>query len=139
MNRRNLLGLSTIVAMGFALLSGNALAQQAGPTMHKYLSRAVITPEGIKNFQKQKPTALKVGIAKFAESVGGKLESWYFDFAHHIGWAIVDYPDDVSAAAAAMTVQAAGFATITLTPLITAEEADKAFEKSAVTRPPQLQ
>jgi len=25
--------------------------------MHKYLSRAVITPEGIKNFQKQKPTA----------------------------------------------------------------------------------
>ena len=139
MNRRNLLGLPTIAAMGFALLSGNALAQQAGPTMHKYLSRAVITPEGIKNFQKQKPTALKVGIAKFAESVGGKLESWYFDFAHHIGWAILDYPDDVAAAAAAMTVQAAGFATITLTPLMTAEEADKAFEKSAVTRPPQLQ
>src|SRR6516164_7775729 len=25
--------------------------------MHKYLSRAVITPEGIKNFHKQKPTA----------------------------------------------------------------------------------
>jgi hypothetical protein len=75
MNRRNLLCLLTIAAMGFALLSGNALAQQAGPTMHKYLSRAVITPEGIKNFQKQKPTALKVGIAKFAESVGGKLES----------------------------------------------------------------
>ena len=45
--------------------------------MYKYLSRAVITPEGIKNFQKQKPTALKVGIAKFAESGGGKLESWY--------------------------------------------------------------
>jgi len=103
--------------------------------MHKYLNRAVITPEGIKNFQKQKPTALKVGIAKFAESVGGKLESWYFDFANHIGWAIIDYPDDVSAAAAAMT----GFATITLTPLITVEEADKAFEKFAVTRPPQLQ
>ena len=81
--------------------------------MYKYLSRAVITPEGIKNFQKQKPTALKVGIAKFA----------------------IDYPDDVSAAAAAMT----GFATITLMPLITVEEADKAFEKFAVTRPPQLQ
>jgi uncharacterized protein with GYD domain len=139
MNRRSTLGWLTIAAMGFALLPGIAIAQQAAPTMHKYLSRAVLTAEGIKNFQKQKPTALKAGIAKFAESVGGKLESWYFDFSNHIGWAILDYPDDVSAAAAAMTVQAAGFATITLTPLITAEEADRAFEKSAVTRPPQLQ
>ena len=139
MNRRNLLGLSTIAVMGFALLPINAIAQQAGPTMHKYLSRAVITPEGIRNFQKQKPTALKAGIAKFAESVGGKLESWYFDFATHTGWGIIDYPDDVSAAAAIMTIQAAGFANVTLTPLITAEEADKAFEKSVGTRPPQQQ
>ena len=139
MNRPSLLVSSMIAAIGFALLPGNAIAQQAGTTMHKYLSRAVITSEGIKNFQKQKPTALKAGIAKFAESVGGKLEVWYFDYANHIGWAIIDYPDDVAAAAAAMTIQAAGFATITLTPLITAEEADKAFEKSAITRPPQLQ
>jgi uncharacterized protein with GYD domain len=104
MNRPNLLVSSMIAAIGFASLPGNAIAQQAGPAMHKYLSRAVITPEGIKNFQKQKPTALKAGIAKFAESVGGKLEVWYFDYANHIGWAIIDYPDDVSAAAAAMTV-----------------------------------
>lgn len=99
----------------------------------------MITPEGIRNFQKQKPTALRAGIGKFAESVGGKLEVWCFDFANHIGWGIIDYPDDVSAAAAIMTTQAAGFANVTLTPLITAEEADKAFEKSAVTRPPQQQ
>jgi uncharacterized protein with GYD domain len=137
MNRKSLLGLAAIAMV--ASLSGSATAQQAAPTMHKYLSRAVITPEGIKNFQKQKPTALKAGIAKFAEAVGGKLEVWYFDYANHIGWGIIDYPDDVSAAAAIMTIQAAGFANVTLTPLITAEEADKAFEKSAVTRPPQQQ
>jgi hypothetical protein len=52
----------------------------------------------IKNLQKQPPTALKAGIAKFTVSVGGKLESWYFDFATSTGWAIIDYPDDVAAA-----------------------------------------
>ena len=138
MTVRNL-GLSAIAVLGLALLPNGAIGQQVGPAMHKYLSRAVITPEGIRNFQKQKPTALKAGIAKFAESVGGKLEFWYFDFANHIGWAVIDYPDDISAATAIMTIQAAGFANVTLTPLITAEEADKAFEKSAVTRPPQQQ
>jgi hypothetical protein len=51
--------LPTIAVVAFALLSGNAVAQQAGP-MHKYLSRAVLTPEGIKNLQKQPPTALRV-------------------------------------------------------------------------------
>lgn len=139
MNRRHLLGLSTIAVIGFALLPGNAIAQQASGPMHKYLSRAVLTPEGIKNLQKQPPTALKAGIAKFTESVGGKLESWYFDFATATGWAIIDYPDDVAATTAQLTVNAAGFARVTLTPLLTAEEADKAVAKAGSTRPPQQQ
>jgi uncharacterized protein with GYD domain len=137
MTRRNLFGPSTIAVIGLIVLPSNAIAQQAGPIMHKYLSRAVITPEGIKNFSKQPPTALKAGIAKFVESVGGKLESWYFDFATHTGWAIIDYPDDIAAAAGQMTVNAAGFANVTLTPLMTAEDADKAYAK--ITRPPQQQ
>jgi uncharacterized protein with GYD domain len=137
MNRHSILTIAALTALGLAYLSSSAIAQQPGPTMHKYLSRAVLTPEGIKNLQKQPPTALKAGIAKFTESVGGKLESWYFDFATATGWAIIDYPDDTAAAAAQMTVNAAGFARVTLTPLMTAEEADKAVTK--VTRPPQQQ
>jgi uncharacterized protein with GYD domain len=137
MNRHNVFIVAALTALGFAYLSSSAVAQQTGPTMHKYLSRAVMTPEGIKNLQKQPPTALKAGIAKFTEAVGGKLESWYFDFGTSTGWAIIDYPDDIGAAAAAMTINAAGFARVTLTPLITAEEADKALAK--ITRPPQQQ
>jgi len=139
MSRRSILSLSTIAVIGLALISGNAIAQQTAPTMHKYLSRAVLTPEGIKNLQKQPPTALKAGIAKFTASLGGKLESWYFDFATATGWAVIDYPDDVAAATAQMTVNAAGFARVTLTPLLTAEEADKAVAKAGGTRPPQQQ
>jgi uncharacterized protein with GYD domain len=91
----------------------------------------------MKNLQKQPPTALKAGIAKFVESVGGKLESWYFDYGASTGWAIIQYPDELGAAAAQMTTNAAGFARVTLMPLLTAEEADKALAK--ITKPPQQQ
>ena len=53
------------------------------------------------------------------------------------GWAIIDYPDEIAATAAQMTTNAAGFARVTLIPLITAEEADRALAK--ITRPPQQQ
>ena len=137
MNRHSILTIAALTALGLACLPSSAMAQQTGPTMHKYLSRAVLTPEGIKNLQQQPPTALKAGIAKFTESVGGKMESWYFDFAASTGWAIIDYPDEIAATAAQMTTNAAGFARVTLIPLITAEEADRALAK--ITRPPQQQ
>jgi hypothetical protein len=59
MNNHNLLGLLAVVVMGPALLSDGASAQQAGPTMHKYLSCAVLTAEGVKNLQKQPPTTCR--------------------------------------------------------------------------------
>jgi uncharacterized protein with GYD domain len=136
MNRNSLLAFSATTVMGLALLSGAAIGQQTAPTLHRYLTRAVLTTEGVKNLQKQPPSALRGGIAKFAESVGGKLEAWYFDFGATTGWAIIDYPDEIAAAAAQMTTNA-GFARVTLIPLLTAEEADTALAK--VTRPPQAQ
>jgi uncharacterized protein with GYD domain len=138
MPKMNKLALVTVVGIGLACMTTSAISQQA-PVMHKYLSRAVLTAEGIRDLQRQPPTKLKEGIAKFAASVGGKLEAWYFDAANGIGWAILDYPDDIAAASAALTVDAAGFARITLYPLLTAEDADKAVAKAGNTQPPQRQ
>jgi uncharacterized protein with GYD domain len=64
------------------------------------LVRAVLTAEGLKNLQKQPPTALKAGVAKFVESVGGKLEFWYFDYGAATAYSVIDYPDEVAAATA---------------------------------------
>jgi hypothetical protein len=86
MPKMNKLALVTVVGIGLACMTTSAISQQA-PVMHKYLSRAVLTAEGIKDLQRQPPTKLKEGIAKFAASVGGKLEAWYFDAANGIGWA----------------------------------------------------
>jgi hypothetical protein len=50
---------------------------------------------------------------------------------------MIGHPDDIAATAAQMTTNAAGFAPVTLMPIITAQEADKALAK--ITRPPQQQ
>ena len=119
--------------------TGEAVSQQAGPTLHKYLVRAVLTAEGLKNLQKQPPTALKAGVAKFVESVGGKLEFWYFDYGAATAYSVIDYPDEVAAATAQLSTNAAGFARVTIRPVLSAEEMDKAVAKWPPVRVPQQQ
>jgi uncharacterized protein with GYD domain len=128
-----------VCGLGVALPGGEAVAQQAGPTLHKYLVRAVLTPEGLKNLQKQPPTALKAGVAKFVESVGGKLEFWFFDYGESTAYSVIDYPDEGAAATAQLSTNSAGFARVTIRPLLAAEEMDKAVAKMPPVRVPQQQ
>ena len=128
-----------LLFLGLALPSGEAVAQQAGPTLHRYLVRAVLTTEGLKNLQKQPPTALKAGVAKFVESVGGKLEFWFFDYGASTAYSVIGYPDEIAAATAQLSTNTAGFARVTIRPLLTAEEMDKAVLKVPPVRVPQQQ
>jgi uncharacterized protein with GYD domain len=139
MNLRSILVVSAITVAGLALLPVGAFAQQAGASPHRYLVRAVLTAEGLKNFQKQSPTALKAGIAKFLESVGGKLEFWYFDYGESTAYAINVYPDEIAAATAQVSTNAAGFARVTIRPVLSAEDMDKAIAKVPPVRVPQQQ
>jgi len=138
-----MLTLTTVLPLllGLVLPTGEAVGQQAGPTFHKYLYlvRAALTAEGLKNLQKQPPTALKAGVAKFVESVGGKLEFWFFDYGAATAYSVIDYPDEIAAATAQLSTNAAGFARVTIRPLLTAEEMDKAVEKWPPVRVPQHQ
>ena len=126
-----------LMCLELALPNGGAMGQQQ--TLHRYLVRADLTPEGIKNLQKQPPTALKAGVAKFVESVGGKLEFWYFDYGESTAYSVIDYPDDIAAATAQLSANAAGFARVRIRPLLSAEEMDKAVEKFPPIRVPQQQ
>jgi uncharacterized protein with GYD domain len=120
-------------------LAGNAVSQQPGAPLHRYQVRAVFTNEGLKNFQKQPPTALKAGVEKYLESTGGKLESWYFDFSEGTAYAVVYYPDDIAATTSLLSTNSTGFVRVTLRPLLSAEEADKAVAKLPAVRAPQQQ
>jgi hypothetical protein len=67
---KRLLALAAVSTALCSLLSvlptGVVLGQQTQAT-HRYLVRAVLTAEGLKNLQKQPPTALKTAVAKFDE------------------------------------------------------------------------
>ena len=104
--------------------------------MPKYLIEASYTLEGVKGVQTAGGTSRRDAVAKVAESVGGQLDSFYFAFGDHDVYTIVDLPDNESAAAVALTVNAAGGAAVRTVVLLTPEEVDAAAKRSVEYRPP---
>ena len=66
--------------------------------------------------------------------MGRKAESFYYAFGDTNAFVIVDVPDNVTAAAVALTVGARGAVTLKTTVLMTAEEVDQATKKSPAAR-----
>ena len=104
--------------------------------MAKYLFEARYTVEGAKGVTRDGGSARRAAIAKMAEGLGGKLESFYFAFGDVDAYVIVDVPDNVSAAAAALAVNQGGGATVKTVVLISPEDMDKAATKAVEYRPP---
>jgi len=104
--------------------------------MPKYLIEASYTLEGVKGVQSAGGTSRRDAVAQLAESVGGRLETFYFAFGDHDVYTIVDLPDNESAAAVALAVNSAGGAAIRTVVLLTPEEVDAAAKRSADYRPP---
>jgi len=104
--------------------------------MPKYLIEASYTLEGVKGVQGAGGSSRRDAVAKVAESVGGQLESFYFAFGDHDVYTVVDLPDNESAAAVALSVNAAGGATARTVVLLTPEEIDAAAKRSVDYRPP---
>jgi uncharacterized protein with GYD domain len=104
--------------------------------MPKFLLEASYTLEGVKGVQSAGGTSRRDAVAQVAESVGGRLESFHFAFGHRDAYVIVDLPDNESAAAVAITVNATGGATVRTVVLLTPEEVDAAAKRSVDYRPP---
>lgn len=104
--------------------------------MPKFLLEASYSREGVKGVQSAGGSSRRDAVADLAKSVGGELESFYFAFGESDAYVIVDLPDNESAASAALTVNAAGGATVKTVALITPEEMDAAAGRSVQYRPP---
>jgi uncharacterized protein with GYD domain len=104
--------------------------------MPKYMTHVSFTKEGIKGLLKDKGTHRRDAVAKLVESAGGKLEAFYFAFGKDDGIAIYDLPDNVTAASLSIASNAAGHVHLSITPLMTVEEMDRAIEKSSKYRIP---
>jgi uncharacterized protein with GYD domain len=108
--------------------------------MAKYLIQASYTEQGLKGLLKEGGTARRKAVEQAAKAMGGTLELFYYAFGEKDAVVIVDYPDNVTATAAALVVGVAGTSKVTTTVLITPEEVDQATElamkKGAEYRPP---
>jgi uncharacterized protein with GYD domain len=104
--------------------------------MPKYLVQATYTAEGAKGLVKDGGSKRRAAAKTLIESVGGKLECFYFAFGKTDVYAVADFPDNVSAAAASMTISASGAVVSRLAVLLTAEEVDQAVKKGPTYSPP---
>jgi uncharacterized protein with GYD domain len=104
--------------------------------MAKYLWQANYVGEGLKGLLKEGGSSRRAVVEKIIDSMGGKLEAFYYSFGETDVYTIVDMPDNVSAAALALAIAASGAVTLKTTVLMTPEEIDKAVKKAPSYRPP---
>lgn len=104
--------------------------------MPKYLIQANYVGEGVKGLLKEGGSGRRAAVEKLFGSLGGKVEAFYYAFGDTDLFIIADVPDNVSAAALSLTVNATGAATSKVTVLLTVEEIDAAAKKTPSYRPP---
>jgi uncharacterized protein with GYD domain len=104
--------------------------------MPKYLLEVKYTLDGVKGLRSEGGTAREAAARSLCESVGGKLEFFYFAFGGTDVYVVADFPDDATAAGAALTVAAGGGATVRTVVLLSPAELDAAVAKQATYRPP---
>jgi len=104
--------------------------------MPKYLVQTNYVGEGLKGLVKEGGSSRRAAVEKLFASVGGKVEAFYYAFGDTDLYVIGDMPDNVTAAALSLIVNAAGAATARVTVLLTAEEIDAAAKKTPSYRPP---
>ncbi len=104
--------------------------------MSKYLIEANYTADGLKGVLAKGGSSRREVVEAMAKEMGGSLESFYFAFGDADAYVTLDMPDNVSVAAAAMTVSASGAAAAKTTVLLTPEEIDEAAKQSVNYVPP---
>jgi|SRR5581483_500755 len=104
--------------------------------MPKYLLQVSYTAEGARGLQKDGGTKRRQAAQAAIESVGGRLESFYFAFGDVDVFVVADLPDAVAAAAASVALSASGVVRSRTTVLITPEEMDQATKRSVSYSPP---
>ena len=104
--------------------------------MAKYMIQGSYVGEGLKGLLKEGGTKRKEAVTKAIENMGGKLEIFYYAFGDFDVLGIADMPDNVSAAAFSMMINASGAVQGKTIVLLSPEEIDQATKKTVDFRPP---
>jgi uncharacterized protein with GYD domain len=104
--------------------------------MAKFLITGSYTAEGAKGLMKEGGSGRRAAVQKVLDTVGGKLEAFYFAFGKDDAYVIVDVPDNASIVAVSLAVNASGVVRVSTTPLISPDDIDAASKKSIPYRAP---
>jgi uncharacterized protein with GYD domain len=104
--------------------------------MAKMLVKASYNAEGTRGLLKEGGSGRRAAVHKLVESVGGRVEAFYFAYGDADAYLIVDVPEAATGLALSLAVNASGAVRASTTPLITPEEMDAACKKSVSYRPP---
>jgi uncharacterized protein with GYD domain len=98
--------------------------------MAVYLMRFSYTPETWARLI-QNPEDRRDAARAYLEQVGGTLQGFWYGFGEYDGYAILEAPDNVSAAGAVLAIAAGGaLSSVETTVLMTVEETIEALGKS---------
>ena len=104
--------------------------------MGKYLIRANYVGDGVQGLMAEGGTKREAAARAAIESVGGSIDAMYYAFGDVDLYGICEFPDDASATALSLLINASGKVRLNLTPLMTAADLDAAAAKSPTYRPP---
>ena len=104
--------------------------------MPKYLIVANYSSSGAEGLLSAGGSSRRTAITEMTEGLGGTLESFYFALGADDAFVTVDLPDDEAAASVALTVGAAGKASVRTITLLTPEQVDEAAKRSPTYRAP---
>lgn len=104
--------------------------------MPKYLLEVNYTLDGVRGVVAKGGSAREETARKAAESLGGKLDSFYFAFGGTDVYTVADMPDNAAAASLALTVTAGGGAVVRTVVLLSPSEIDSATKQKVLYTPP---
>jgi uncharacterized protein with GYD domain len=104
--------------------------------MPKFMIKVSYNADGTRGLLKEGGTARRAAVQKVIESLGGKMEVFYYAYGEDDAYVISDLPDATTGIALSLAVNASGAVRISTIPLITPEEIDTACKKSVGYRGP---
>jgi uncharacterized protein with GYD domain len=99
--------------------------------MPKYLGKVTLGAEAVQLLRKEKGSGRRAAVTKAIEAAGGKVEAFYFAYGEADTIIITDFPDTVSSVAVSLLANTPGIVRVSMMPLITVEEMDRAVDKAA--------
>ena len=104
--------------------------------MPKYLYHGSYTDKGLKGLMKDGGSKRMEITKKAIESLGGKMEAYYFALGGDDFFIIVEVPDNIKAITGSLVANASGMVKVNITALVSPEEVDLAVKQTMDWRPP---